>query len=164
METENKTKKRGCILIIVGIVLLLGFGAFAGYQFWQSKQSGGGGTSIGTYEGKSREDIQAELDKQMLDSMMTISLDMTPTLSKDGKQLNVRVVNVEDNKFEQIVTVEQNGKVLGSYKGLKPGETLDYIDVNDCKVGKASVKVQKLDSESGEPSGNASAFEVEIVE
>ena len=67
--------------------------------------------------------------------MMTISLDMTPTLSADGSKLAVRVANVEENRFDQLIEVEQDGKVIGSYKGLKPGEKLDEIDVTGAKPG-----------------------------
>lgn len=108
-----------------------------------------------------KEAIQAELDRQARESMMTISLDMTPTLSADGSKLAVRVANVEENRFDQLIEVEQDGKVIGSYKGLKPGEKLDEIDVTGAKTGDATVTVQAM--EEGEPSGNPSGFEVIIT-
>lgn len=52
-------------------------------------------------------------------------------------------------------------KVIGSYKGLKPGEKLDEIDVTGAKPGAATVTVQAM--EDGEPSGNPSGFEVTIA-
>lgn len=54
-----------------------------------------------------------------------------------------------------------DGKVIGSYKGLKPGEKLDEIDVTGAKPGAATVTVQAM--EDGEPSGNPSGFEVTIA-
>ena len=57
--------------------------------------------------------------------------------------------------------MEQGGKVIGSYKGLKPGEKLDEIDVIGAKTGEATVTVQAM--EDGEPSGNPSGFEVTIA-
>lgn len=111
--------------------------------------------------GEIAEEIQAELDRQARESMMTISLDMTPTLSADGSKLAVRVANVEENRFDQLIEVEQDGKVIGSYKGLKPGEKLDEIDVTGAKTGDATVTVQAM--EDGEPSGNPSGFEVTIT-
>lgn len=111
--------------------------------------------------GMTKEEIQAELDRQARESMMTISLDMTPTLSADGSKLAVRVANVEENRFNQLIEVEQDGKVIGSYKGLKPGEKLDEIDVTGAKPGAATVTVQAM--EDGEPSGNPSGFEVTIA-
>ena len=108
-----------------------------------------------------KEEIQAELDRQARESMMTISLDMTPTLSTDGSKLAVRVANVEENRFDQLIEVEQDGEVIGSYKGLKPGEKLDEIDVTGAKLGAATVTVQAM--EDGKPSGNPSGFEVTIT-
>ena len=72
-----------------------------------------------------------------------------------------RVANVEENRFDQLIEVEQDGKVIGSYKGLKPGEKLDEIDVTGAKPGAATVTVQAM--EDGEPSGNPSGFEVTIT-
>lgn len=158
---SDKKKKMGRVVAIIGGVLLIG--CIVGGFLLTNRDDGGGGTSIGSYEGKSMEEIQAELDKQMLESMMTVSLDVTPTLSKDGKKLEVRVENVKDNKFEQSILVEQGGKVVGRYEGLKPGEKLDYVDVDGCEPGSATVTIQRFDSETGKVVGNASGFEVEVV-
>lgn len=56
---------------------------------------------------------------------------------------------------------EEEVGVIGSYKGLKPGEKLDEIDVTGAKPGAATVTVQAM--EDGEPSGNPSGFEVTIT-
>lgn len=63
--------------------------------------------------------------------------------------------------FKKVIEVEQDGKVVGSYKGLKPGEKLDEIDVTGAETGDATVTVQAM--EEGEPSGNPSGFEVIIT-
>ena len=73
----------------------------------------------------------------------------------------MRVANVEENRFDQLIEVEQDGEVIGSYKGLKPGEKLDEIDVTGAKLGAATVTVQAM--EDGKPSGNPSGFEVTIT-
>lgn len=156
-DAKNKKSKKPIILIIIGL-LLLSFAGCSAYMLFNNNS--GGGASLGTYDNKTQEEIMAELNKKAKESMMTISLDITPTLSKDSKKLNVRVENTKDNKFDQIITVEQNDKVIGTYEGLKPGEKLDYIDVKDCKIGKANVIIQAM--KDGKPSGNASSFEVEI--
>lgn len=121
-----------------------------------------GGATLGSYDGKSLEEIQAELDQRVKDSMMTISLDVTPELSSDGSKLELRVQNVRDNKFDQKVVVEQHGREIGSYTGLKPGEKLDEIDVEGAEEGTASVTITALESDSGSEHGNPSAFEVTI--
>lgn len=163
-ETNNvqKSRKRNRMLILLGIIFMLICGV-GGYLSYTKSQKAGGGTSLGSYENKTMEEIQAELDQQVLDSMMTISLDVTPTLSSDGKQLAVHVENTKDNKFAQAIVVKQNGKMIGSYEGLKPGEKLDYVEVKDCKAGAATIYIQRIEEGADTPSGNPSAFEVEIV-
>lgn len=156
-QTDTKVKKRR-VFIAVGVLLLA---LCAGGTYLALKGGKTGGATLGGYEGMTREEIQAELDRQALESMMTISLDMTPTLSEDGSKLAVRVANVEENRFDQLIEVEQGGKVIGSYKGLKPGEKLDEIDVTGAETGEATVTVQAM--EDGEPSGNPSGFEVTIT-
>lgn len=156
-QTGTVVKKRRA-LIAVGVLLLA---LCAGGACLALKGGKTGGATLGGYDDMTKEEIQAELDRQARESMMTISLDMTPTLSADGSKLAVRVANVEENRFDQYIEVEQDGKVIGSYKGLKPGEKLDEIDVTGAKPGAATVTVQAM--EDGEPSGNPSGFEVIIT-
>lgn len=156
-QTGSKVKKRRALIAAGALMLAL----CAGGAFLALKGGRTGGATLGGYDGMTREEIQAELDRQALESMMTISLDMTPTLSDDGSKLAVRVANVEDNRFDQLIEVEQDGKVIGSYEGLKPGEKLDEIDVTGARTGDATVTVQAM--EDGEASGNPSGFEVTIT-
>ena len=146
------------LYIAVGVLLLA---LCAGGACLALKGGKTGGATLGGYDDMTEEEIQAELDRQARESMMTISLDMTPTLSADGSKLAVRVANVEENRFNQLIEVEQDGKVVGSYKGHKPGEKLDEVDVTGAKPGAATVTVQAM--EDGEPSGNPSGFEVTIA-
>lgn len=157
-QIDTKMRARRRILVAAAALLLA---LCVGGAYLALKRGETGGATLGGYDGMSREEIQAELDRQVEDSMMTISLDMTPTLSEDGGKLAVRVANVEENRFDQSIEVEQDGKVIGSYKGLKPGEKLDEIDVTGAEPGAATVTVQAM--EDGEPSGNPSGFEVVIA-
>ena len=153
-QTDTVARKRRT-LIAVGVLLLA---LCAGGAYLALKGGKTGGATLGGYDDMTQE---AELDRQARESMMTISLDMTPTLSADGSKLAVRVANVEENRFDQLIEVEQDGEVIGSYKGLKPGEKLDEIDVTGAKLGAATVTVQAM--EDGKPSGNPSGFEVTIT-
>mgnify|MGYP007015030813 CR=1 FL=1 len=75
---------------------------------------------MGGYDDMTKEEIQAELDRQARESMMTISLDMTPTLSTDGSKLAVRVANVEENRFDQLIEVEQAGRSSAPTRDSSP--------------------------------------------
>lgn len=151
--------KRAYLLAGCAAVLLIVAGCL-----WFQANGNSGGATVGNYDGKSRAEIQAELDRQVRDSMMTISLDMTPTLSQDGKRLRVRVANDKSNRFDQKFEVEQDGKVVASFKGLEPGEKVDEVDCEGAHAGAATVTVWPQDGKTGEVSGNPSGFEVEIVE
>ena len=52
--------------------------------------------------------------------------------------------------------------MIGSFKGLKPGEKIDAIDVEKCEAGDAVIKVTPLDMKTNAVKGNSSAFEVTI--
>ena len=144
-QTDTVARKRRT-LIAVGVLLLA---LCAGGAYLALKGGKTGGATLGGYDDMTKEEIQAELDRQARESMMTISLDMTPTLSADGSKLAVRVANVEENRFDQLIEVEQDG------------EKLDEIDVTGAKLGAATVTVQAM--EDGKPSGNPSGFEVTIT-
>ncbi len=110
-QTDTVVRKRRA-LIAVGVLLLA---LCAGGAYLALNGGKTGGATLGGYDDMTKEAIQAELDRQARESMMTISLDMTPTLSADGSKLAVRVANVEENRFDQLIEVEQGGKVIGSY-------------------------------------------------
>lgn len=101
-QTDTVVRKRRA-LIVMGVLLLA---LCAGGAYLALKGGKTGGATLGGYDDMTKEEIQAELDRQARESMMTISLDMTPTLSTDGSKLAVRVANVEENRFDQLIEVE----------------------------------------------------------
>lgn len=88
-QTDTVVKKRRA-LIAVGVLLLA---LCAGGAYLALNGGKTGGATLGGYDDMTKEEIQAELDRQARESMMTISLDMTPTLSADGSKLAVRVAH-----------------------------------------------------------------------
>lgn len=156
-HTDRKERSKRRILGFVAVAALIAAIGVAGFNALRGRNSGG--ATLGGYDDMSREEIQDELDRQVEESMMTISLDMTPTLSADGTKLGVRVANVDENRFDQLIEVEQGGEVVGSHKGLKPGEKLDEIEVSGMEAGPAVVTVSALDADGG-VHGNPSQFEV----
>lgn len=153
---DNRTKK---IILIAGGVILIVIAILLGLRACDSHS---GGATLGTYDNKSREEIMAELDEKAKKSLMEISLDITPELSSDKKQLEVRVQNSKKNHFNQSVTVMQNDKEVGFYDCIKPGEKLDTIDVHNMTDGDAKIVIKALDPETNKPHGSASEFEVTV--
>ena len=146
-------------LVAVGIVLIC-IGAMFGLRSCDAVQTGG--ATLGTYDGKSQEEIQAELDRKAKESMMTVSIDITPELSRDGQTLNLRAQNVKENKFDQKIEIVQGDEVKGTYLGLKPGEKIDDIEVKGLEEGKAVATVYALEPDTDTVHGNPSSFEVEV--
>ena len=83
-----------CLAIVCALVAV-------GLYAWQSQPVPEAGASVTTAEGKSRQEIQDELDAIVRDNMMTISVAPVAQLQEDGK-LRVNVQNVQDNKFGSV--------------------------------------------------------------
>ena len=90
------------------------------------------------YEGKSDEEIIADLNRQADESRMTISVSAKPKLS-DGK-VRVNVSNVAENKFSQTFTLSQDGVELYSSGLIAPGEVVEWCDAPDAHEGPATVR------------------------
>ena len=80
-EDSKRKKKRRIILLILLLLLLLSIGSCAMWQFVQPKADPG--ATVQTQEGKSDEEIIAELNRQAEESRMTISVSAKPKLA-DG--------------------------------------------------------------------------------
>jgi len=78
-----------CLAIVFALVAV-------GLYAWQSQPVPEAGASVTTAEGKTRQEIQDELDAIVRDNMMTISVAPVAQLQEDGK-LRVNVQNVQDN-------------------------------------------------------------------
>lgn len=87
-------RKKLVVVCLAIVCALIAVGLYA----WQSQPVPEAGASVTTAEGKSRQEIQDELDAIVRDNMMTISVAPVAQLQEDGK-LRVNVQNVQDNKF-----------------------------------------------------------------
>ena len=93
-ETEgNQTPQRkgGKRAFALGAVAAMAICALLALLLLRGCMAGDGGATLGTYDGKTQEEIQAELDRKAKESMMTVSLDVTPELDRAGKRLEIRV-------------------------------------------------------------------------
>lgn len=158
-ENSKSKKKRRIVALIVLLLLLLSIGSCAIWQFAQPKADPG--ATVQGYEGKSDEEIIADLNRQAEESRMTISVSAKPKLS-DGK-VRVNVSNVAENKFSQTFTLSQDGVELYSSGLIAPGEVVEWCEAPDAHEGSATVTVQGCDPETGAPSGNPQSVAVAIV-
>ena len=158
-ENSKSKKKRRIVALIVLLLLLLSIGSCAIWQFAQPKADSG--VTVQGYEGKSDEEIIADLNRQAEESRMTISVSAKPKLS-DGK-VRVNISNVAENKFSQTFTLSQDGIELYSSGLIAPGEVVEWCEAPDAHEGSATVTVQGCDPETGAPSGNPQSVAVTIV-
>ncbi len=94
-------------------------------------------------EGKTREQIQAELNQEVEDNMMTVSVLPSPRLSSSGV-LTVGFENDRSNKFNQRFTLTQGDEVIYESQAIEPGERIDAVRVDDVREGEAVIEVQAV--------------------
>lgn len=164
-ENEKKAKsgkKKRTALVAVLLVLAIAALAGGGYMLWKSQQpSSDPGATIKSYEGMSDDEIRADLDRQVEESRMTISVSPKPLL--DDGRVRVNVVNVDGNRFDQEFTLEQGGKTLYKSGSIAPGETVEWCDAPGAVTGDATLTVQALDPGTADAHGNPQSVTVEIT-
>lgn len=158
---ESRPRGKRTWAVLGGLlVLVLGIGGAALLLLGGSDLTG---TILGAArEGKSRAELQAELDQEVQDNMMTVSVLPSPRLSSSGL-LEVGFENDAENKFSQRFTLTQNGVEIYRSDPLEPGKRIDSIRLKDVATGKAMVEVQAVDQESGADHGSPTAIEVNVV-
>ena len=115
-----------CLAIVCALVAV-------GLYAWQSQPVPEAGASVTTAEGKTRQEIQDELDAIVRDNMMTISVAPVAQLQEDGK-LRVNVQNVQDNKFPQRFRVIQNDETMYESGVVETGKTIETCPAGDIKA------------------------------
>ncbi len=113
-------RKKLVVVCLAIVCALIAVGLYA----WQSQPVPEAGASVTTAEGKSRQEIQDELDAIVRDNMMTISVAPVAQLQEDGK-LRVNVQNVQDNKFPQRFRVIQNDETMYESGVVETGKTIE---------------------------------------
>lgn len=121
-----------------------------------------GGATVSTFERMGPESIQAELDRQVRASMMTVAVSPVCTLQEDGT-LSLHVLNDEENTLAQSFTVSQGDAVLYESGRIDPGEEVSSCRPEGIVEGDALITVQGLDPATGAPSGSPAAVEVAVT-
>lgn len=161
-QRRKRTARR--VLAVLALLLLLGGIVLGGLYLWSLRGVGvdPGTTIAASSEGMSDEEIQEMLNRQMEESMMSVSI-ATKVKLHDGK-LYIYATNSEDNKVAQVFTVLQDGKQVVQSGAVMPGKKLDTVDAKGAKAGEATIRVQAVEKDSLDAYGNPSEFTVDIVE
>ena len=128
-----------CLAIVCALVAV-------GLYAWQTQPVPEAGASVTTAEGKSRQEIQDELDAIVRDNMMTISVAPVAQLQEGGK-LRVNVQNVQDNKFPQRFRVIQNDETIYESGIVETGKTVEK-NISASEMNKRRLEyARQLDAE-----------------
>lgn len=157
----NGAKTRTARVALIGAAVLAA--AAAALAIWSLlPRAGDPGATVSTYQGSDIMSIQAELDRQVKESMMTVAVSPICTLQEDGT-LSLRVINDEDNRLAQSFTISQDGETIHESGRIDPGQEVTSCAAEGAVAGAALITVQGLDPETGEPSGSPSSVEVQIT-
>ena len=155
----SKHRKRLGVVCLAIACALIAVGLYA----WQSEPVAETGASVTAAEGKSRQEIQDELDAIVRDNMMTISVAPVAQLQKGGK-LRVNVQNVQDNKFPQRFRVIQNDETIYESGVVETGKTVETCPAGDIKEGEAYIEIQALDAKTYDAHGNPTRVKVRVAQ
>ena len=145
---EEKPRRRWPILV-AGFVVCVG--AAIAVVLGSGIDFGTGALLTSAREGQSREEIRAELDREVAENMMTVSVLPNLKLDESSHELQVGLENVDDNKFAQRFVITQGDTCVYESDPLMPGERT------------ARVEVQALDTETLEDHGSPTAIEVYVI-
>ncbi|MGL4607650.1 MAG: hypothetical protein ACRCU3_09325 [Eubacteriaceae bacterium] len=137
---EETQKKHGKKKIIILVALLLVGAIGIGFYFWN--QSRMDDTSKywfdkmakdGTLQGKSPSELQDMLNKIVEEGMVNVSINVEPVF-ENGKSLGrLGIENIKENRYfcRVILTKDEDGTLLYESAGLKPGQYIDEIALNE---------------------------------
>ena len=157
---EERPRRRWPILV-AGFVACVG--AAIAVVLGSGIDFGSGALLTSAREGQSREEIQAELDREVAKNMMTVSVLPNLKLDESTHELQVGLENVGDNTFAQRFVITQGDTCVYESDPLMPGERIETVRAPKAKEGTARVEVQALDAETLEDHGSPTAIEVEVI-
>lgn len=134
-EEEKKRKKRGAgfyIGIIIAIIAIVAAIVIAIFMFMDSTQYRGG--ALGQLDGKTQEEIQAELDRVVEEGMMSISISSVVEFENGTSEGEFKIENSPANHYlmQVEVSITDTGEVVYTSDMLEPNYHIQYdtLDVD----------------------------------
>lgn len=128
-------KKPVTAMKLFGVVLLLAVVAWFSYQAGQDRQEGEVSAlqreldaELGILPGMSSDEIQDRLNRKVAESRLNISMNPTPVFADGAAEGDVRIENIQGNKYGFIVSIT----VIGTDEA--PGAK-DFLDQEILKTG-----------------------------
>ena len=116
----------------------------------------------GSYEGKSEADIRADLERQIAEGMMNISIASNVLVSSESGMAELRLENIAGNSMDQKVTVtlDETGETLYQSEAIAPGTCIQEAELSrTLSPGsyEATATFVGYDPESHETEGTSAA-------
>lgn len=167
-EEEEEQRKHGAgfyIGIIIAILAIVAAVAIGVFMFMDSTQYRGG--TLGQLDGKTQEEIQAELDRMVQEGMMNISIASVIEFENGGAEGEVKIENSPANRYlmQVVITLRETGEVVYTSDILEPNYHIQYaaLDTNlPAGYYPAIATFNALDPETEEQVGSAAA-QVDLV-
>ena len=168
---EKKKKRRWWLLLLLLLLLrLLLRGCFGrpGDSSTGTHKTRDPNAQVGQYEGKTEEEIQAELDKIVEEGMFNISINSTVLMASGKDEAELRIENIAANHHLMSVEItrDDTGEVLYSSGLIEPGYYIQSVPLDvvlPAGSHSATALFTAYDLETEQPVGQAAAkitFEV----
>ncbi|NLW70825.1 MAG: hypothetical protein GX061_07075 [Eubacteriaceae bacterium] len=121
---EKKPKKNALNIIIAILLIIIGVLLFLLLSPQISKKKNRDPNArLGQYEGKSQEEIQAELNRIVEEGMFNISINPNVTLENGEAEADLRIENIAANHhlMSVVITLDETGEQIYSSGLIEPG-------------------------------------------
>lgn len=144
VEEEDKKDKKKYLLILL-LLLLCTITVVSVVFVYRSIRSNDGGSvnnglNIGIDSnlsdgdgGKSKEEIQAELNKKVEEGMMNVSMNTNIVLKNGKSKANLKITNKENNRYMQFVEIytKEDNKLIYKSGGIPVGKSLNEAKLDE---------------------------------
>lgn len=159
-EQKRRRKWPKVLLIIFIICCLVAAGVFA-FLWMGGGKSARSGTA-GQLEGKTEDEIQAELDRVVDEGMFNISIASTVQMADGSSPAELRIENVPGNRYLMRVTIvlDDTGQQIYATELIEPNFHIqqDLLDVDlDAGTYEATALFYAYDPDTEEQVGTAAA-------
>ena len=165
-QPKDKTSQKKALYIALVLLLLCIIGVLVALllrpEGGSARKNRDPNAAVGQYEGKTEEEIQAELDKIVDEGMFNISINSTVVMASGKDEAEVRIENIAANHHLMSVEItrDDNGAVLYTSGLIEPGYYIQKVPF-DTVLPKGSYTATALftayDLDTEQPVGQAAA-------
>lgn len=164
-EKKEKIKKRVILGLLIGLLSVAILGLLFSTvlsDLWYDLTA-----ETGSYDGRSEQEILDDLNRQVAEGMMNISIAATITFEDGSAEGEARIQNIEGNKRDQkvVITLDEGDEVIYESGAIPPGSHIQTIKLNrDLDAGSydATATFVGYDLETHQETGKAAA-QIKIV-